>query len=451
MTRALILAAASTFAIATPALAQHAGHGAAPAAQPAGQAAGDPSCPPEHAAMGHCTPKVTATTAPSPAPEPQRAATAPAATDPSCPPEHAAMGHCTPKAGAPAEAAPTLAPAVPPAAANPPAVVDPSCPPEHAAMGHCTPKTPAAADPHAGHNLGGSATPAVVDPSCPPEHAAMGHCTPKAGAAATDPHAGHNMSNAAASGAPPVAPPPQAAFSGPEHAADTVWDPKLMAAKRAEELINEHGGYTGYMVLFDQLEARIKDGRDGYAWEGDAWYGGDYDRLWVKTEGEGEFGGTLESAEVQALYSRAIDPWFNFQTGIRYDIRPKPDRAYFVAGIQGLAPYWFELDGALFLSEKGDLMARIEAEYDQRITNRLILQPRLELELAAQDVPELGIGAGLSTVEAGLRLRYEIKREFAPYIGVEYERSLGDTADFVRAKGERAGGWAFLIGLRSWF
>jgi copper resistance protein B len=325
-------------------------------------------------------------------------------------------------------------------------------------MGHCKPKTPAAADPHAGHDMGGAAAPAApaaADPSCPPEHAAMGHCTPKAGAVgaapATDPHAGHNMGNAAAPGTPPVAPPPQAAFSGPEHAADTVFDPKLMARKRAEELIQEHGGYTGYMVLFDQLEARIQDGRDGYAWEGDAWYGGDYDRLWLKTEGEGEFGEALESAEVQALYSRAIDPWFNLQAGIRYDIRPKPDRAHLAVGILGLAPYWFEIDGALFLSDKGDLTARFEAEYDQRITNRLILQPRVEFDLAAQDVPELGIGAGLSSAEAGLRLRYEFKREFAPYIGVEYERRFGDTADFARAEGEKAGGWAFLIGLRSWF
>lgn len=368
--------------------------------------------------MGHCTLTAPASVSPWPA------------SDPACPPEHAAMGHCKPKA-----AAPTQPPADP-----------------HA--GHAAPSpTPAPAqpanDPHAGYRT--TAPPA--DPSCPPEHAAMGHCTPKAAAGppAADPHAGHVMPGNAPITNPPVAPPPRGAFSGPENAADTVWDPKLMAQKRQEELIAEHGGYTGYMVLLDQLEARIQDGRDGYAWEGDAWYGGDYNRLWIKTEGEGEFGGSLESAEIQALYSRAIDPWFNFQAGVRYDIRPKPDRAYLVVGVQGLAPYWFEVDAAAFLSEKGDLTARVEAEYDQRITNRLILQPRIEIELAAQDVPELGIGAGLSSAEAGLRLRYEIKREFAPYIGVEYERRFGDTARLARAEGEDVGGWAFLIGLRSWF
>ena len=281
-----------------------------------------------------------------------------------------------------------------------------------------------------------SASPPVVDPSCPPEHAAMGHCTPKTGTAA---------------GAPPVAPPPRAAFSGPEHAADTVWDPQLMARKRQQKLIDEHGGYSGYMVLLDRLEYRAADGRDGFAWDAEGWYGGDYDRLWIKTEGEGEFGRAVETVELQALYSRAIGPWFNLQAGVRYDIRPKPDRGQLVFGVQGLAPYWFEIDAAAFLSEKGDLTARFEAEYDQRITNRLFLQPRVEFDLSAQDVPELGIGAGLSTIEAGLRLRYEVKREFAPYVGVQYERRLGDTADFARVAGEDVGGWAFLVGLRSWF
>lgn len=309
-------------------------------------------------------------------------------------------------------------------------------------MGHCTLASPQAErDPHAAHGAAApaSAAPAAsgtADPSCPPEHAAMGHCTPRTGMAA---------------GAPPAAPPPQAAFSGLENAADTVWDPQLMARKRQEELIAEHGGYTGYMALFDRLEYRAADGRNGFAWDGEGWYGGDYDRLWIKTEGEGEFGRAVESAEVQALYSRAIGPWFNLQAGVRYDLRPRPDRGHLVLGVQGLAPYWFEIDAAAFLSKKGDLTARLEAEYDQRITNYLILQPRLEVDLVAQDVPELGIGAGLSTIEAGLRLRYEIKREFAPYVGLQYERRLGDTANFARAAGEDVGGWAFLVGLRSWF
>src|SRR3546814_3276778 len=115
------------------------------------------------------------------------------------------------------------------------------------------------------------------------------------------------------------------------------------------------------------------------------------------------------------------------------------------------SPYWFEVDGALFLSDKGDVTARIEAEYDLRLTQKLILQPAAELNVAAQDVPELGVGSGLSTAELGLRLRYQFVPEFAPYIGVNYERDFGDTADFRRARDEKVGGWNFLIGIRSWF
>jgi len=312
---------------------------------------------------------------------------------------------------------------------------------------------------HSGHQMPAPAAEPAPGQACLPEHAAMGHCTrppvrepqETAPASATppaspaDPHAGH----ATLGSTPPVAPPPPEALSGPEHAADAVWGSEGMTRARTERLVPEHGGYTGFMVLVDRLEYRAAEGRDGYAWDAEAWYGDDRDRLWIKSEGGGEFGAGLEAAEVQALYSRAISPWFNLQSGMRYDIGQAPDRAHLVLGVQGLAPYWFELDGALFLSDQGELTARIEGEYDQRITNRLILQPRLEADLAAQNVRELGTGAGLSSVEAGLRLRYEIEREFAPYVGVEYERRLGRSADFTRAADEDVGGWAVLIGLRS--
>jgi copper resistance protein B len=216
-------------------------------------------------------------------------------------------------------------------------------------------------------------------------------------------------------------------------------------------LREEHGSMETYKILVDQAEVKVRDGRDGYAWDGQAWYGGDLDKLWIKTEGEGAFREEVEKAEVQALWSRAIDPWFDLQLGIRHDFRPDPERTHLVAGVQGLAPYWFEVDGALFLSNKGELTARFEGEYDLRITQKLILQPRAEFELAAQDIPELGIGSGLSTAELGARLRYEIVPEFAPYIGIEYERAFGGTADFARARGEKAGGWSFLLGVRTWF
>ena len=253
-----------------------------------------------------------------------------------------------------------------------------------------------------------------------------------------------------AAAGPPVAPPPAAAFSGPKHAADAFYG-EAASARAREQLRDEHGNIVTTKVLIDQLEIGMRNGRDGYAWDAQGWYGGDINKLWIKSEGEGSFGESPEQAEIQALYSRAINPWFNLQGGVRYDLQPNPERAHLVLGIQGLAPYWFEVDGALFLSNKGDLTARFEAEYDQRITQKLILQPRAELNLAAQNVPELGIGAGLSTAEAGLRLRYEIVPEFAPYIGVEYERAFGRTRRFLREEGDKAGGWSLLTGVRMWF
>ena len=317
-------------------------------------------------------------------------------------------------------------------------------------MGHCTLPSPAPAeqqtqeDSHGGHPV-----PTVSEQPADPHAGHVMPAVPEQPVAA--PHAGHAMPGMAPTEAPPVAPPPAEAFSGPEHAAATIFDPELFERKRQEELIEEHGGYVTWMFLADQFEYRAGEGRDGYKWDVQGWYGSDYDKLWLKSEGEGTFGESPEQVEVQALYARAIDPWFNFQVGIRHDFRPDPERTHLVLGIQGLARYWFEVDGSLFLSDKGELTARFEAEYDQRITNKLILQPAVEFDLSAQDVPEIGIGSGLSTAEIGARLRYEFVPEFAPYVGVEYERAFGDTADFRRAAGEDTGGWSLLVGIRTWF
>lgn len=290
---------------------------------------------------------------------------------------------------------------------------------------------------------------AAPQPQPQPSDPHAGHAMPKQ--QGSDPHAGHAMPDMATADAPPVAPPPPEAFSGPEHAGTTIFDPQLFERKRQEELIAEHGGYVTWMFLADQLEYRAREGRDGYKWDFQGWYGGDYDKLWLKSEGEGSFDESPEQAEIQALYSRALDPWFNLQLGVRHDFRPDPERTHLVLGVQGLARYWFEVDGSLFLSNKGDLTVRFEAEYDQRITNKLILQPAVEFDLAAQDVPEIGVGSGLSSAEIGMRLRYEFVPEFAPYIGVEYERRFGDTARFARAAGEDVGGWSLLAGIRLWF
>ena len=136
---------------------------------------------------------------------------------------------------------------------------------------------------------------------------------------------------------------------------------------------------------------------------------------------------------------------------MRQDFRAAAPRTYATIGVEGLAPYWFEIDAAAFLSTDGELTARVGAYYDQRVTQRLILQPRVELDLAAQDVPAAGIGAGLSEAELGLRLRYEIAREFAPYVGVSWRRKTVRSADYARASGEDAGGAALVLGIRAWF
>jgi len=264
-------------------------------------------------------------------------------------------------------------------------------------------------------------------------------------APAADAHAGHD--GPASGGDIPAGTAPSVPA---DHAADAFYNSAEMARARAA-MLKESGGMAFSQLMLDRLEYRMGKGADGYHWEGEGWIGGDINRFAFKTEGEGAFGGPLERAEVQALYSRAVDPWFNLEAGVRHDIRPDPRRTYAVVGIEGLAPYWFEVSAQAFLSNRGDAHLRLEGSYDQRISQRLILQPAAEINVAAQDVPELGIGSGVSDVELGLRLRYEFAREFAPYVGVNWERKLGDTARFARADGERASATSLVMGVRFWF
>ncbi len=271
------------------------------------------------------------------------------------------------------------------------------------------------------------------------------------GIASAQEHAGHHMAAPPPADAPVVtAAETPAPIAAKDHAADPYYDPAAMAKAR-DGLRYESGGMPNSMLLVDRLEWRPGRGADGYAWEAEGWIGGDIDRFAYKTKGEGSFGGSAEKAEVQALWSHALDPWFNLQVGVRQDFRPDPRRTYATVGIEGIAPYWFKLEGQLFLSSKGEASARIEANYDQRITQRLIAQPAVELNLAAQDVQEIGMGAGLNSVELGLRVRYEIVREFAPYVGVHWEKKLGQAADYARDEGESSDSLRFVTGIRFWF
>jgi copper resistance protein B len=382
------------------------------------------------------TPKPRRGGSPTPAKRGKPAGVRPARTE-SCSAEHAAMGHCRPTAATPTGEHDDMAhEAMPPMTMPSPA---PACSAEHAAMGHCRPGADAAGG-MSGQDHGAmpGMAPAAA-PACPPEHAAMGHCQPGT-AMGTEMVMDHGAMPGMADGqqavghAPPPAPPG-------DRAADRFYDPATMAAAD-RQMRMEHGGMRFSQILFNLAEVQWRDGRDGYRWDGEGWFGGDVDRLVVKTEGEGTLGGRIGAAEVQGLYSRAIDPYWNVQAGVRQDVGVGARRTYAVLGVEGLAPYWFDVEATLFLSDKGELHGRAEAWIDQRITQRAILQPRAEVNLAAQDVPEQGITAGVSSLELGLRLRYEVAREFAPYVGVNWERRYG-------AGG--GGGAALVLGVRSWF
>ncbi|MGE0530782.1 MAG: copper resistance protein B [Hyphomonadaceae bacterium] len=234
-----------------------------------------------------------------------------------------------------------------------------------------------------------------------------------------------------------------------DHAAERFYSAEEMDASRGQ-LRREHGGAIVSTVRVDLAEFQFNGDDAVFRWEGEGWIGGDINRFVFKTEGEVNDDG-VERAEVQALYSRAVGPYFDLQAGVRYDVEPSPNRAYAVVGFEGVAPYWFETTGALFVSDEGEVSGRLGGSYDARLTQRLILQPRAEINFSADDIPELGIGDGVTDAELGLRLRYEIRRTFAPYVGVSYESKLGDTADYARADGEDASDTRFVIGVRTWF
>ena len=296
-----------------------------------------------------------------------------------------------------------------------------------------------------------SAAPATA-PETQADHGGMpGMPMPAQGQAG---HGGHVMAGmdmpAAPRGtdlAPGNAPPPPVQ---PGRPADRYYDPGVMAEAEMA-LLNSHGSMVFHQFLANLAEYQVRNGKNGYRWDGELWVGGDLNRLVVKSEGEASFKDRVDSAEVQALFSRALDPYWNLQVGLRQDFAPKPVRTYAVLGIEGLAPNWLETEGALFLSDKGQLLGRVTGSYDQRITTRIILQPRVEANFSLQDMPHQRIGAGVSNLELGLRLRYEIKREFAPYVGVSWDRKLGKTADFARAAGEGTGGASFVAGIHFWF
>lgn len=310
--------------------------------------------------------------------------------------------------------------------------------------------TPAFAQ-HEGHTPPPAAQPAAAPTQAPPEDAAdameaMDWPTEvPSGQSGQDGMAG--MDHGAQVEEVGNEPPPPAPT---DYAADGLFDQATMQRSR-DQLRREHGGSRNWSVMLNLGEWQVRDGEDGYRWDGEAWFGGDLNRLVIKSEGEGEAGSGVESGDVQILFSRAITPYYDLQAGIRQDIQRGPKRTYLTVGFEGLAPYWFETEGALFLSDEGELSARLEGSYDLRLTQRWILQPRGELNFSAEDIPELGLGSGVSNVELGLRLRYEFRREFAPYVGVAYERKVGETGDMAKAMGNDRDSLSLVLGVRTWF
>ena len=212
--------------------------------------------------------------------------------------------------------------------------------------------------------------------------------------------------------------------------------------------VHDNGIFS--FVQFNRLEAFDADEGRGEEWEGQAWIGTDLHKLWLRSEGE-RVDGHTESADLEVLYGRAITPWWDVVAGVRHDFKPGASQDFAAIGVIGLAPYKFEVEATAYVGQGGQTAARLEAEYETLLTNRLILQPLVELNAYGKDDARRGIGSGLSSAEAGLRLRYEITRQFAPYVGVVREWSFGRTADLRRDEGEAVNDTRIVAGIRIWF
>ncbi|BAV97896.1 copper resistance protein B [Lysobacter enzymogenes] len=314
---------------------------------------------------------------------------------------------------------------------------------DHAAMGHSP--EPAAAKDDAN---------AAPDHS-KMDHSKMDHAAPAKPAGAAMDHSkmdhsqmDHSQMDHAAMGH--AAAPRAQASQTPREPIPAVTDADRTAAFPPISLHMQHAPEFNHMVVINRLEAVDADRGSAQAWEGQAWFGSDTNRLWLRSEGEREQGRT-ESANLEALYGRAISPWWDVVAGVRHDFRPQRAQSWAAFGVQGLSPYKFEVSATAYLGERGQTALNLEAEYELLLTNRLILQPLVEVEFYGKDDPRRETGAGLSTAEAGLRLRYEISRKFAPYVGVSWERAFGDTADYRRAHGERVEDTRLVAGVRLWF
>lgn len=207
-----------------------------------------------------------------------------------------------------------------------------------------------------------------------------------------------------------------------------------------------HGKTINSFLLLEQFEYQDADAGSTLNWDASGWIGGDIDRLWLRSEGE-RTAGVTEEAEVQALWGHATGPWWDLLAGIRQDFQPGAPQTWAAIGLQGMPLYGFEVEATAFIGENGQTALRLEGDYDLLLSNRLILQPTAELNVYGKNDPERGIGSGLADAEVGLRLRYELVREFAPYIGVTWQRTYGNTAELADDEDEAR----LVAGIRMWF
>lgn len=222
-----------------------------------------------------------------------------------------------------------------------------------------------------------------------------------------------------------------------------------MSHERMIELMQMEDNAPVSMTLLDELEWQEIDDHAAVHWDGRFWYGDDYNKAWLRSEGTrvaGEYEGLAE-----LLWDRVVSRWWHVQAGVRHDLGEGPSRTWAAFGVQGLAPYRFEVEATVYVGEQGRTAARFSGEYELLITQRLILQPKIEFDLYGKDDPRNGIGSGLAESELGLRLRYELRRELAPYVGLVWTRSFGETADFARAEDRDEDDLLFVAGLRVWF
>lgn len=222
-----------------------------------------------------------------------------------------------------------------------------------------------------------------------------------------------------------------------------------MSNERMIELMRMNDDAPFSRLLLDELEWHEKNDRDAVHWDAEAWYGTDYNKAWLRSEGNrigGDYAGLAE-----LLWDRIVGRWWHAQAGVRHDFGEGPSRDWLALGVQGLAPHWLAVEATVYFGEQGRTAARFSGELELLITQRLVLQPKIECDLYGKDDPQNAIGSGLADSEIGLRLRYEIRRELAPYVGLVWTRSYGDTADFARAAGDDVDELRFVAGLRLWF